>query len=66
VRCCGDGSLSHHDDDFTPQSAAVPALGASGAIAGVLGLFAMRFYRTPVRIFFFPVLALWIVGALWA
>lgn len=51
---------------FTPQSAAVPALGASGAIAGVLGLFAMRFYRTPVRIFFLSGLALWIVGALWA
>jgi membrane associated rhomboid family serine protease len=51
---------------FTPQSAAVPALGASGAIAGVLGLFAMRFYRTPVRIFFLSGFALWIVGALWA
>jgi membrane associated rhomboid family serine protease len=50
---------------FTPQSAAVPAIGASGAIAGVLGLFAMRFYRTPVRIFFLSGLALYIVGALW-
>lgn len=26
-------------------------LGASGAIAGVLGTFALRFYRTPVRVF---------------
>jgi membrane associated rhomboid family serine protease len=50
---------------FTPQSAGVPALGASGAIAGVLGLFAMRFYRTPVRIFFLSGFALYIVGALW-
>jgi membrane associated rhomboid family serine protease len=35
---------------FTPASAGLPSLGASGAIAGVLGLFALRFYRTPVRI----------------
>lgn len=35
---------------FTPASASLPSLGASGAIAGVLGLFALRFYRTPVRI----------------
>ncbi|HEX8234930.1 MAG TPA: rhomboid family intramembrane serine protease [Abditibacteriaceae bacterium] len=51
---------------FTPQSAAVPAIGASGAIAGVLGLFAMRFYRTPVRIFFLSGYALYAVGILWA
>jgi membrane associated rhomboid family serine protease/outer membrane protein assembly factor BamD (BamD/ComL family) len=37
---------------FTPASASLPSLGASGAIAGVLGLFALRFYRTPVRIFY--------------
>ncbi len=35
---------------FTPHSAGLPLMGASGAIAGVLGLFATRFYRTPVRI----------------
>jgi membrane associated rhomboid family serine protease len=52
--------------NFTPQSAAVPAIGASGAIAGVLGLFAMRFYRTPVRIFFMSGYALYLLGALWA
>ncbi|MDQ3814095.1 MAG: rhomboid family intramembrane serine protease, partial [Armatimonadota bacterium] len=37
---------------FTPQSAAVPLMGASGAIAGVLGFFSIRFYRTPLRIFY--------------
>lgn len=36
----------------TPGSAAIPSMGASGAIAGVLGLFVLRFYRTPVRIFY--------------
>ncbi len=35
---------------FTPQSAGVPLMGASGAIAGVMGLFAVRFYRTPLRV----------------
>jgi membrane associated rhomboid family serine protease len=37
---------------FTPQAMGVPNLGASGAIAGVLGLFAVRFYRTKVRVFY--------------
>ncbi len=44
MRLCG-GDLS------------VPSLGASGAIAGVLGMFAMRFYSTRVRtlfLFFIP------------
>lgn len=37
---------------FTPAFLGVPLLGASGAIAGVLGVFAPRFYRTPVRTFY--------------
>lgn len=37
---------------FAPAQASVPFLGAGGAIAGVLGLFAPRFYRTPVRMFY--------------
>ncbi len=37
---------------FAPASMAMPSLGASGAIAGVQGLFAPRFYRTPVRVFY--------------
>lgn len=46
---------------FTPQSAGLPLTGASGAIAGVLGLFALRFYRTPVKIFYIQPLSLLIV-----
>jgi len=37
---------------FAPAQASVPFLSAGGAIAGVLGLFAPRFYRTPVRMFY--------------
>lgn len=37
---------------FAPQALGLPNLGASGAIAGVLGLFAVRFFRTKVRIFY--------------
>ncbi|MBV9867886.1 MAG: rhomboid family intramembrane serine protease [Abitibacteriaceae bacterium] len=46
---------------FTPQSAGLPLTGASGAIAGVLGLFALRFYRTPVNIFYIQTVSLVIV-----
>ena len=35
---------------FSPDGAGVPLMGASGAIAGLMGLFTIRFYRTPVRI----------------
>lgn len=37
---------------FSPHSAGIHALGASGAIAGVLGAFAPRFYRAPVSVFY--------------
>lgn len=37
---------------FSPQGMGIPSLGASGAIAGVLGLFAIRYYRTNVRVFY--------------
>ena len=40
---------------FSPDAMQVPSFGASGAIMGVLGLFAPRFYRTPVRAYFMPV-----------
>jgi membrane associated rhomboid family serine protease/outer membrane protein assembly factor BamD (BamD/ComL family) len=46
---------------FTPQSAAIPYLGASGAIAGVQGFFALRFYRTPVNIFYIQPISLVVV-----
>ena len=35
-----------------PHAAMTPFVGASGAIAGLQGLFAPRFYRTPVRVFY--------------
>ena len=37
---------------FMPQALGIPNAGASGAIAGVLGLFGVRFFRTKVRVFY--------------
>jgi membrane associated rhomboid family serine protease len=37
---------------LSPSSLMVPALGASGAVAGLLGLFAPRFYRTPIHVLY--------------
>ena len=51
---CGiAAALLHHIMGMflTPDSMALPYLGASGAIGGVLGLFALRFYRTTTSIF---------------
>ena len=46
-----------------PGAADVPMIGASGAIFGVLGLFAVRFYRARVRVLLFAhVPAIWAVG----
>ena len=41
---------------FLPEAVAVPMVGASGAIYGLLGLATVRFMRTPVRVasIFFP------------
>jgi membrane associated rhomboid family serine protease len=58
-----------------PSEAFIPCLGASGAVAAVLALFAIRFYRHKVRIFYlfayylirwgtFEAPSLWVVG-LW-
>ena len=38
---------------FTPAAADMPVVGASGAIAGILGIFAVRFYRTRLKIFWY-------------
>jgi len=38
---------------FIPAAADVPVVGASGAIAGILGIFAVRFYRTRLKIFWY-------------
>lgn len=40
-----------------PAAMDIPTIGASGAIAGILGIFAARFYRTRIRVF-------WYVGIL--
>jgi membrane associated rhomboid family serine protease len=46
-----------------PVAAAVPMVGASGALFAVLGLFAVRFYRAHVRVFLVAnVPAVWAVG----
>ncbi|HEX9995867.1 MAG TPA: rhomboid family intramembrane serine protease [Abditibacterium sp.] len=45
--------------NFLPQGMGIPNLGASGAIAGILGLFIVRFYRTKVRIFYLWGWAIW-------
>jgi membrane associated rhomboid family serine protease len=54
---------------MAPREAFVPCLGASGAVAAVLAIFAVRFYRNKVRIFW--MLGLWLRGtfeasSLWA
>ncbi len=38
---------------FGPAASHVPVVGASGAIAGILGIFAIRFYKTGIRIFWY-------------
>jgi membrane associated rhomboid family serine protease len=50
-------------DTLLPAAAHAPLVGASGAIFGVLGLFAVRFWRARVRVFLiFSVPAVWAVG----
>lgn len=41
---------------FSPDALMIPAVGASGCIAGILGLFAIRFFRTRIRVFTFILL----------
>ena len=38
---------------YTPMAADIPMVGASGAIAGILGVFAIRFYKTRIKIFYY-------------
>lgn len=35
---------------LTPAEAGIPLIGASGALAGIMGLFMVRFYKTKMRI----------------
>jgi membrane associated rhomboid family serine protease len=47
-----------------PSEAAAPLVGASGAIFGVLGLFAVRFWRARVRVLLFlKIPAIWAMSA---
>lgn len=49
---CGFGAVLLYHVMSGTGGLMVPFMGASGAIMGVLGLFAPRFYRTPVRLFY--------------
>ncbi|UCH34893.1 MAG: rhomboid family intramembrane serine protease [Armatimonadota bacterium] len=58
---------------FGSANVAKPVIGASGAVAGLLGLAAVRFYRTRLRIAYWVVVkagvievAAWVFIALWA
>jgi membrane associated rhomboid family serine protease len=67
IGCGIAGALLHIVFAFTvmPGTADVPMVGASGAIFGILGLFAVRFWRARVRVLLlFEVPAVWAVG-LW-
>ena len=49
---------------FTPAYADVPLVGASGAVAGTLGVFAVRFYKAKARLMRFSVPVVVIIGFL--
>jgi len=50
ILCGVAATMLHHimTMTFAPLTGSVPSMGASGAIAGVMGLFALRFYRTRI------------------
>jgi hypothetical protein len=59
---------------MAPREAYIPCVGASGAVAAILAIFAVRFYRNKVRLFYlwwfylirwgtFEAPSLWAVGA---
>jgi membrane associated rhomboid family serine protease len=49
---------------FSPLAMKILSVGASGAIAGVLGLFVIRYYRTNIRVFYLMFYAQIIFGLL--
>jgi membrane associated rhomboid family serine protease len=50
---------------FMPQMRDVPAIGASGAIAAVVGLFAVRFYKTRMRLAYFVWIVVFVKWGVW-
>ncbi len=50
---------------FTPQYLSIPAIGASGALAAVMGLFMVRFYKNKVRIAYFFMIWLYPKWGVW-
>lgn len=44
---------------FSPDTGVLPMVGASGAVSGVMGLFALRFYRTKVHVFYLIAFIFW-------
>ncbi|MCS6860068.1 MAG: rhomboid family intramembrane serine protease [Abditibacteriales bacterium] len=44
---------------FSPETGVLPMLGASGAVSGVMGLFALRFYRTRIHVFYLIAFIFW-------
>ncbi|MHB1000214.1 MAG: rhomboid family intramembrane serine protease [Armatimonadota bacterium] len=38
---------------FIPDAGLIPVIGASGAIAGILGVFAVRFFKTGIQVFYY-------------
>lgn len=49
----------------TPQYAGVPSVGASGALAAIMGLFMVRFYKHKVRIAYFVMIWLYPKWGVW-
>ncbi|HEY3316798.1 MAG TPA: rhomboid family intramembrane serine protease [Coriobacteriia bacterium] len=50
---------------FMPQLRNVPAIGASGALAAVVGVFAVRFYKTNMRLAYFVWILVFIRYGVW-
>jgi membrane associated rhomboid family serine protease len=50
---------------FMPQMRDVPAIGASGAIAAVVGMFAVRFYKTRMRLAYVVWIIVFVKWGVW-